>query len=79
MSTTSAQNTNAANELALISYIKNNDPNFIHMYVEPPPSYPSQSMGGALTVTTNMRRCCEPISGPRRTAAMSPTLIPGPS
>jgi hypothetical protein len=45
MSTTAAQNTNAANELALISYIKTNDPNFIHMYVEPPPSFPSQSMG----------------------------------
>ena len=75
MSTTSAQNTNAANELALISYIKNNDPNFIHMYVEPPPSYPSQSMGQVPTVTTNMRRCCEPISRPRRTALCHYTLI----
>jgi lysophospholipase L1-like esterase len=42
---TSDLNTDLQDELSIISYIKNNDPNLVQIFVEPPPSYPSQSIG----------------------------------
>jgi len=45
MSTQSAQQANLQNEEALIAYIKSTDTALVRIFVEPPPSYPSETMG----------------------------------